>query len=260
MNASSLTSAFRTVRGATLVIAAVTLVACSSDPLSSTNGVIPARIVLTANTTTALASVGDSAILTARVLDADGALVNGSNLRVSFSPAGVLDQVGNFTFRAVRNGTVNVVVEIDVGATGVKPVGYWADRIADSLTIEVRQIPVQIALAPVDTAFTMLGSTRLLKATVTDARGNLMLDNFAPLTWQSSDATVATVDSTGKVRSFSEGVASISVATQRLATSAVFTVRPRLAHTSCMVYAPRRQTRKSCVTLDFIVHAPSGGK
>lgn len=260
MNASSLTQTCRTVRGATLVIAAITLVACSSDPLSSTNGVIPARIVLTANTTTPLASLGDSATLTARVLDADGAVLNGSTVRVSFSPAGVLEQVGTLTFRAVRNGAVQVVVEIDVGATGVRPVGYWADRIADSLTIQVRQIPVQIILAPVDTAFTMLGSTRLLKVTVTDARGNRMLDDVAPVTWQSSDAKVATVDSTGKVQSFGEGVANILVATQSLVTSAVFTVRPRLAHTSCMVYAPRRKTRQSCVTLDFVVHAPLGVK
>ena len=106
----------------------------------------------------------------------------------------------------------------------------------------------------------MLGSTRLLKATITDARGNVMLDGFAPLTWQSSNAKVAKVDSAGKVQSFGESVASISVATQRLVGSAVFTVRPRLAHTSCMVYAPRRQTRQSCVTLDFVVRAPAGEK
>ena len=246
----------------TILAASATLMlaACSADSVAAPNGAIAAHSDLSAITSAPLACVGDSATIRGGVVEACGATITGSKFKVQVTPAGVLDQVGPLTFRAVRNGTVKIVAEIDVGATGVAPGGYWADRVADSITVQVKQLPARITFAPLDTAFTMLGAVRTLKATVTDARGNALIDPVAPLSWQTSDGKIATVDSVGVVRSVAEGNANITATVQSLSARATFSVRPRLAHTSCMVYAPRKQTRQSCVTLDFVVRAPAGGK
>jgi hypothetical protein len=64
---------------------------------------------------------------------------------------------------------------------------------------------------------------------------------------------VVTVDGAGVVRSAGEGAARVTVRADGLLGAATFTVRPRVPHTSCMVFTARRQSRQSCVTLDFVV-------
>ena len=247
---------FRTLLRRALPLAAATagLTACASDSIVRPDGARPASIVLTSSAAAPLASLGDTALVRAVVLDATGDQLDGVKLRWTARQSGVVQQDAEGVFRAVGNGRVTLVAQIDVGETGVRPAGYYAAPVADSVVIEVRQRAARLALAPVDTAFTTLGAARQLKVTVTDARGNAILGGPPPLAWRSADARVATVDSLGVVRSIGQGAARIDVRADSLAGAATFTVNPLLAHTSCMVFAQRHQTKQSCVTLDFVVH------
>ena len=238
---------------AAAVLAASALAACvPADPLRP-DGAYPTGLVLTADAQGPLASLGDTARVVARVLDVHGASLPTVPLRWTLRPAGVLVRDGEGIYRAVGNGRVTLVAEIAVGETGVRPAGYYAKPVADSVVLEVRQRPARLAIAPVDTAFATLGASRALRALVTDARGNAMLDGPPPLTWLSADPRVLAVDAAGVLRSVGEGAARVTVRSDALSGAATFSVQPRLPHTSCMVFAQRKQTRQSCVTLDFVM-------
>jgi hypothetical protein len=247
----------RSYRGLPLA-ASLTATACApGDPLPP-DGALPTSIHLTTDVRTSLASLGDTALVRPRVLDPHGAPLEGVPLRWSARPSGIVQLDGEGVYRAIGNGRVQVVAEIDPGKTGVRPAGYWAAPIADSVSIEVRQRPARLTLASVDTAFGTLGASRQLHAQVTDARGHAMLDGPPRLTWLSADPRVLVVDGSGIVRSLGEGTARVLVQADQLSGAATFTVTPRLPHTSCMVFAQRRQTRQSCVTLDLTVR--EGGR
>lgn len=236
-----------------LLAASVTLTACSTDDLLGPEGARPAQVILTTRGPASLASLGDTALLTPRVLDVDGRPLDGVRLRWSVSRTGVVERDADGVYRAIGNGQVTIVAEVDVAETGVRPDGYWAGRIADSVTIEVRQRAARLALAPVDTMFFALGTSRPLRAQVTDARGHPMLEDPPPLVWTSAEPGVVAVDSAGVVRSLGEGAARVSVSAGELVGAATFFVSPRVPHTSCMVFTQRRQTRQTCVTLDFVL-------
>ena len=239
---------------AALLLGAAALTACSADNLVRPEGATPAKIVVSSSSAAALASLGDTALVTARVLDRAGNSVSGATVRWSLDRAGVVQQDADGVYRAVGNGRVTVVAEVALGETGVRPAGYWADRVADSVVVEVRQRPARITLAPVDTAFATLGALRPLRAQVTDARGNALLDGPPPLAWSTENAGVLSVDGVGVVRSLGEGTARVTVRADALAAATVFTVQPRLPHTACMQFTQRRQSHQSCVTVDLVLH------
>lgn len=201
-----------------------------------------------------LASLGDSATVTSRVLDRDGKVVSGVKLSWSVTPAnGVLQRDGEGVYRAVGNGHAVIVAEIDPNATGVRPSGYWAGHTADTIVVDVRQRAARILLTSVDTAFVTLGASRTMRAQMTDARGNSLRDVLPTLVWESANASIVTVDAAGLVRSTGEGDAAVRVRADDATATATFTVRPRVPHTSCMVYAQRRTSKQACVTLDFVM-------
>lgn len=236
------------------------LTACSADDALAPSGAAAAKVVLIANSATSLGSLGDSAILTPRVLDAGGRVVPGVKLVWSVSTAGIVQADGDGVYRAIANGRVTIIAAVDPGETGVRPKGYWADPIADSVTVDVRQRPVRLAVAPVDTAFVTIGATRALQVQAADARGNPMPSAIMSLTWLSADPRVVSVGSAGLVRSRGEGVARVTVRADSLVGTATFAVNPRLPHTSCMVYAQRKRAKQSCVTLDFVLHERGEGR
>jgi hypothetical protein len=246
--------------GALLAAATLTLTACAADDALRPRDAQPAGVHLSVDATGALASLGDTAIVRMQVLDARGAVMRDAHPRWSLSADGIVVADAEGVFRAVGNGRVTIVASIDPGTTGVRPSGYFAERVADSVVIEVRQKAARLTLAPVDTAFGALGTHRQLGVHVTDARGNAMLGGPPPLTWRSADARVVQVDGAGVVRSVGEGTSQVTVQVGDLVGAATFTVQPRRPHTSCMVFAQRRQTRQSCVTVDFTLHEREDGR
>ena len=77
--------------------------------------------------------------------------------------------------------------------------------------------PAQVSLDP-DTVTVTAGDTVTVRSTVVDQRGRRMFS--APLTWTSSDPTVATIDEAGLVTGIREGKTSISVTAGQVSASA----------------------------------------
>jgi hypothetical protein len=69
-------------------------------------------------------------------------------------------------------------------------------------------VPTAVQVSPASVALTAAGQTARLTAVVFDQRGNPMASE--PIVWTTSDATVATVDSTGLVTATALGTAEIT--------------------------------------------------
>jgi hypothetical protein len=236
-----------------VLAASLALTACAANDAVGPSGSRAAKVSVAVNSPASLTSFGDTVTLSPRVLDAEGRPLDGARIRWSLSDAGIVQRDGDGIYRAIGNGKVTIVAELDPGGTGVRPAGYWAGRLADSVVVEVQQRPARLALAPVDTAFGTLGGSRQLNVQVTDARGNVIANGALPLIWQSADSSVVTVDSAGTVHSLGEGSARVTVRSDTLSGAAIFTVNARRPHTSCMVFTLRHQSLQECVTLEFVV-------
>ncbi len=233
--------------------------ACQSDSVLAppTGGAESVRLSASSGQ---LTSLGDTLRLDALVRGASGQQLSATPVRWQLSVPGVLEQVGNGQFRAVGNGRVTISAFLDPSGTGVRPRGYFADAMSDSVTVHVQQAPAQVYALSADTLYNMIGITRAVRLRITDARGHDIDRDALRVVYEMMNAQVAAVDSTGTLRSVSEGrtelVATISTSSGAATWRSPVSVRPRAAHTSCMTFTQRRQARQACVTSDFVVHAP----
>lgn len=258
MNFSRTTRTSR--RAAALLAAAWLVTACAPADMVRSDDSAPGSIDLTVVSATRLESFGDTALVLSRVLDQAGAALSNVPLRWSASPDGIVQMVSTGTFRAIANGRVTIIAEVDPAESGVRPRGYHSGPVADTVVIEVRQRAVRLAIALSDTIFKTLDARRPLRAEVTDRRGNVMGPGVALVSWRSVNATIVSVDSTGIARSRAEGRTSIVAASGDLSATAAMLVAPRLPHVSCMVYAQRKQAKTSCVSLDFMLREREAGR
>jgi len=244
----------------TLLAASLLVTACAPADMVRSVDNAPRSIDLSVVSAAQLESFGDTARVQTRVLDQAGATLSNVPLRWSSSPAGVVQMVGNGIFSAVGNGRVTIIAEVDPGEGGVRPRGYYVGPIADTVVIDVRQRAVRLTIAVADTTFKVLDARRVLRAEVADRRGNVMGPSVAPVSWRSANATIVSVDSAGVARSRAEGRTNIVASSGELSATAAMSVTPRLPHVSCMVYAQRRQSKTSCVALDFVLREREAGR
>jgi hypothetical protein len=240
-----------------VALAAMTLMAaaCGNDtPTAASRGGVATAITLSMPGGGSLASLGDTARITAQVEDVDGRPLGDAPLQWTVTTPGIVEQVGPGQFRALRNGRTVVVATIDPGLTGVKPTGYHADRVVDSVAIEVRQQPAQI-IGAIDALFRTIGTRRALQLQVLDARGTPVDPAVLPrIMLTTGNANVATVDSTGRVRSVGDGTTTISVSAGSATWQQQIEVQARRPHVSCMTYTTRRRTAGACVNNQFVIY------
>ena len=96
------------------------------------------------------------------------------------------------------------------------------DGIAGSATVMVRQAPVATVTVNPPTASLQAGQKVTLTATLSDASGNTLTGR--PLSWSSSDNTIASVTQTGEVTAVGTGVATISATSEGQVGTASITV------------------------------------
>lgn len=249
------TSFFRAQRSL-LVGATAFLAACSSDSVTAPSGGTPDRISVSSNIGLPMSSFGDSATVTVRVFDAGGTALTGVPIVYKVSAPGVVEALGNGIFRAVADGQVTITAEVDPSATGARPAGYYADRLSQTVTLQVRQLPARIVPVSADTGFTALGQLKPVVLRVTDARGNPM--GTVTRTWSTDNPLVATVDANGTVRSVGSGSTRLTYTVGTLSWSTTITVNASRQHVSCMRYTQRRTAREACVTNTFTLRGPRG--
>ncbi len=238
-----------------IALMALALAACGNEtPTAPFRGGVATALALSVANGGALASLGDTAVITARVADANGTALTDAPLRWTVSAPGVVEVVGPGRLRALRNGRVTVVATIDPTLTGVAPDGYYADRLGDSVTIEVRQVPARIVGA-LDALFLTVGARRPLQLQVLDARGTPIAPEVMPrVLLATGNANVVTVDSAGQVRSVGDGTTTVTVSAGPATWQQQVRVQARRPHVSCMAYTARRRALGTCVNNQFVIH------
>ncbi len=146
--------------------------------------------------TLSFASLGETAQLTARPMDAQGNTVSGVTLTWTSVNGAVATVSSTGLVTAVGNGTTTI------RASGGGKVG--------EATVTVQQVPASVTVSLARTSIVEPDTTRAT-AVVRDARGQAIAG--APVTWSTTNAGVATVDAAGLVTARGSGTASIVATT-----------------------------------------------
>jgi len=141
-----------------------------------------------------LTSLGDTARLAAVARDANGNAIPGEPINWSTSDGGVATVGSDGVVSAVGNGSATITARADT-ASGTA--SMTVAQVVATVTLNGPAGPVSV------------GGQYLLAAQARDARGNVVAG--APLTWSSSDTTVATVSVAGLMVVKAVGTTTITV-------------------------------------------------
>ncbi|MBX7119812.1 MAG: Ig-like domain-containing protein [Gemmatimonadaceae bacterium] len=249
--------AVRASRVLLLALAAGVLLASCSDGPTGPAKVTPGSVVLTTGGATTLTSLGDSLTVTVRVLDTKGLPVSGLAFSYASSAPGVVVALGNGVFRAVGNGTADLIVTLD------QPVRRRVNgvtelvRLADTIPVQVQQVPVQLTVAAFDSLFWSELVTRTATATLADARGNAVPGVLARPQWTSADTAVARVDSTGRVTAAGDGATTVTASYGALVRVLPVRVSARIPMSRCVQFSAAGTPGQACAPLTLTVRAAS---
>lgn len=179
--------------------AAITVAA--SPPVAASVTITPSSLSL---------AVGGSRTLAAAVRDGSGSVVGGAivNWKSSNTAVAAVSASGVVTAMAPGSATITATSG-GVSGTSAVSVGVAEPE------------PASVALVP--SAVTLrVGVTEALRATVRDASGTVI--GGTTMVWETSNAAVATVSSTGIVAAVSAGSATITVTTGTVSANALVTV------------------------------------
>ncbi len=136
-------------------------------------------------------TVGGTTQLNATLRDADGATLTGRSITWSSSSAGVATVSGSGLVTAVAPGSATITASSE-GKSGQATV----------TVVSSGPVPVATVTLSQSTASLLVGATLALSATTRDAANMLLTDR--PITWTSSNSTIATV-SNGTVTGVAPG-------------------------------------------------------
>ena len=198
----------QSLRGLAIVLPALFLACGDSSPAEPPTSV-PASVAITPSSVT-FAALGQTAQLTATVLDQSGQSMQGVTVVWSTSAGSVVTVNAAGLVTAIGNGDATVTATVQGGdASG-------------SAGVTVAQQAQEIQLSRTAGMFRALGDTLRLSANALDANGNAIAD--VGFVWSSSDASVVAVDSTGLVTATGNGSASVLATSGPARGRAEFTV------------------------------------
>ena len=155
-----------------------------------------------------LQAFGDTLRLSAEALDANGNVVTGAEFAWESSDASV--------------ATVDVSGLLTAVANGVATVTATAGAVSASAEVTVDQVVAAVVVDPAADTLQAFGDTLRLSAEALDANGNVVTG--AEFAWESSDASVATVDVSGLLTAVANGVATVTATAGAVSASAEVTV------------------------------------
>ncbi|MEN9509835.1 MAG: hypothetical protein RLZZ621_2398 [Gemmatimonadota bacterium] len=158
--------------------------------------VVATRIDITGAPAVPVASLGETVQLTAVVIDQKGAPMPGAALEWSSSNVAVATVSTTGVVTSVGNGTATITAKSGV--------------LSGRADLTIRQVVTALRVSADSVRFVSLTDTASLKAIAVDARGAPVAD-ASGFTWTSADATIATVSSSGLVRSVANGASVVSV-------------------------------------------------
>ena len=190
----------------------VTITATSEGKTGTTSVTVQPKPVATVTVTPATASlmVGQTTPLAVVLKDQSGAVVTGRTVVWTTSNSAVATVSSSGTVTAVGGGTATITATSE-GKSGTS-------------TITVTLVPVgSVAVSP-PTASVAATTTIGLNAVVKDVNGTVVTDR--PVTWSSSNTSVATVSSAGVVTGVAIGTATITATSETKSGTATITVTP----------------------------------
>ena len=194
-------------------VAVATLNATSSARFTVTaTGGAPASIVIQRDSLR-FTALGDTAHLSSTVKDDYGNVLAGTNVVWTTSSAAVV----SVTAGGIAESRAPGVAELR-GAAG-------AARVV--LPVRVSPTPAALTLTPAQDTLRSIAATLALQAVVVDANGNAV--QGARVTYSTSDATVATVDSAGTVTARAPGTVTVEAVSGSARSQALIVVRPEVA-------------------------------
>ena len=189
-----------------------TSVTATSGSLTGTATVsvqqVAASVVLDSNELT-LSSLGETAQLTAQVLDRLGVPLPTATVTWASSDEAVTTVSATGLVTAVANGSADVSASLG--------------EVSSSAAVTVAQAVAVITIEPASVLFDAVGQTLQLSATTTDV-GGASVDG-APVEWTVGDPAVATVDETGLVTAVAHGSTSVVAVSGEATVSVEVTVQ-----------------------------------
>lgn len=155
-----------------------------------------------------MSSLTDTLSLTASLMDAKGKAVSGEGVEWITSDASVAAVSSTGRITATGNGSAAVVAR--------------SGALLDTLTVRVQQVPAAIELSHRVHAFSAVGQTLDLSATVRDSARQAVVG--AQPGWSSINGAVVSVTAAGSVIARGKGVSSIVATLAGVADTAVITV------------------------------------
>ena len=190
---------------AVCAVCVVAATSCKNDSLEPDGGSV-ASVVITPPTATV--SVGANVSLTAEALDASGKTLTGVKIVWATANSKIATVSGAGGVTGVAAGLVHIA----------------ASAVGKSAIAEITVVPTPVAtvrLSPGNRDL-LVGQTAQLSAQTLDAQGNVL--TARPVTFSTSNATVATVSNTGLVTALAPGSAIITGASEGKTASSSITV------------------------------------
>ena len=168
---------------------------------------VPVSVAVTPAEAT-IAALSDTVRLEAEAFDVNGHVVDGAEFSWESDDPSVATVDASGLVTAVGNGTASVTATAGEAA--------WA------AAVTVMQEPDSVAVAPAEATLSALSDTVRLEAEAFDTNGYVV--EGAEFSWESGDASVATVDASGLVTAVGNGTASVTATTGAASGSAAVTV------------------------------------
>ena len=188
---------------------AMLVLSCGDGPVEPAPPPAPVATTVTVNpSSAALSALGETARFTAEVRDRNGQVMAGAAVAWTTSDPAVATVSSSGLVTAAGNGQARITAS--------------AGAASGSAVVTVLQSAVSVEVSPATAELSALGATVQLTATPLDANGHAV--EGAAFSWETSDAAVATVSSSGLVTAAGNGQARITASAGAASGSAVVTV------------------------------------
>ena len=190
----------------------VTITAISEGKTGSAPLTVAAKTVTTVavSPNPASATVGQTAQLTATAADAQGAAMTGRTFTWASSNTAV--------------ATVNATGAVTAVAAGTASISATADGVTGQTSFTATAVTAASVSVTPNAATLQVSGTTQLTATAYDGAGNTLPARVP--SWSSSNPSVATVSSTGRVTAVAQGTATITATIDGKSANAAITVSP----------------------------------
>ena len=190
----------------------------------------------------AFASLGQIQQLTAVVYDQNGSVITGAVVTWSSGDTNVVTVTGQGSVRAVGIGSTQITAR--------------SGSASATVPVKVAQVAASIRLSPERLTLGVLGRTATFQATVLDAGRQAIPD--APVTWTSSDESVATVSDEGVVTAVGNGTSTITATSGGATATGDVMVAQDASLIEVMPASARFEAIGQTLQLEAVVYDPDG--